>query len=530
MRRNLSGFFYKKLKPIWIVFSILLFLFFSYFNLQNNINTTQIKVYNHANMIISKLDELIRSVYMDIGLPSYTKKNLDCERDFMPFLHHIILNHPRISGIAILDPQRHLICSTFSNHESFYLKNSQSLPAINGPLRIDNFDNPIFSLKKKVNNYTVEVIITQPIFLNTLQTKLAFSGVQEISLYNELTNKMLLAMEPKIDYYWTSDAIFNYIFNDFNKTFLIRAHSTTIPGVSVRVGHQCLVTVNSFLISEFLLLLDILVFAISSYYLLKNALKLHASLLWSIKKALKNDRFFPVYQPLFNTELCRYSGVEVLLRWKTNTNEIIMPDYFIQEAEDTGLIIPITVRIIESTFLDLQQMVKSDPLFHVSFNLCALHFTDANFFNDFYSLIEKFKIPPNQVLLEITERELLDQENTVYLERMLELRKIGYSLAIDDYGTGHASINYLQAYPFNYLKIDKLFIKAIGTKAITESLNDAIIDLAKRINLIIIAEGVETKEQVDYLLKNKIQLLQGWYFSKELNAENLRHLLQGGKK
>ena len=82
---------------------------------------------------------------------------------------------------------------------------------------------------------------------------------------------------------------------------------------------------------------------------------------------------------------------------------------------------------------------------------------------------------------------------------MRELRQLGFSLAVDDYGTGHASISYLHDFPFNYLKIDKLFIQAIGTKAITESLNDVIIDMAKRLNLIIIAEGVETEEQVNYL-------------------------------
>ena len=110
---------------------------------------------------------------------------------------------------------------------------------------------------------------------------------------------------------------------------------------------------------------------------------------------------------------------------------------------------------------------------------------------------------------------------------MQELRQAGFSLAVDDYGTGHASISYLHNFPFNYLKIDKLFIQAIGTKAITESLNDVIISMAKRLDLVIIAEGVETEEQVNYLSENGVRFLQGWYFSKALPIEILTSLLQG---
>lgn len=102
---------------------------------------------------------------------------------------------------------------------------------------------------------------------------------------------------------------------------------------------------------------------------------------------------------------------------------------------------------------------------------------------------------------------------------MLELREAGYSLAIDDYGTGHSSISYLQYYPFNFIKIDKIFIQAIGTKAITETLNDAIINLAK-INLTIIAEGVETKEQVNYLLENDVHFYKDGIFRKHFQLTN----------
>lgn len=278
------------------------------------------------------------------------------------------------------------------------------------------------------------------------------------------------------------------------------------------------------------LFIDIFVISYFSYFLLQNLLRRYYFLDWSIKKAIKNKQFYPIYQPLFNTQLNDYSGAEVLLRWKDNDDVIIMPDFFITEAERTGLIIPITLQIIDIALNEIQNILHTQPHFLLSFNIGALHFIDSSFFNQFYQLLDNYKISSKQILLEITERDLLDINNKIYIKKMQELREKGFSLAVDDYGTGHASISYLQYFPFNYLKIDKLFIHAIGTKAITESLNDAIIDLAKKINLIIIAEGVETREQVNYLLKNEIQFLQGWHFSKALSIEQLKSLLQGEKK
>ncbi len=175
-------------------------------------------------------------------------------------------------------------------------------------------------------------------------------------------------------------------------------------------------------------------------------------------------------------------------------------------------------------------ILKKYPYFHLGFNLSALHFTDSSFFSGFNKLKEQYSISPNQIIFEITERDLLDKNDLIFIGKMQELRTEGYSLAVDDYGTGHASISYLHNFPFNYLKIDKLFIQAIGTKAITESLNDAIIQMAKDLNLIIIAEGVETEEQVKYLCENGVRYLQGWYFHKALSAPELSNLLGGEKE
>jgi len=108
---------------------------------------------------------------------------------------------------------------------------------------------------------------------------------------------------------------------------------------------------------------------------------------------------------------------------------------------------------------------------------------------------------------------------------MNDLRAAGFLLAVDDFGTGHASISYLQHFPFNYLKIDQLFISAIGTGAITEVLNKSIIQMAKNLKLHIIAEGVETAVQIDFLQAHDVSLMQGWYFAPAMPIEQLLDFL-----
>lgn len=310
----------------------------------------------------------------------------------------------------------------------------------------------------------------------------------------------------------------HFLFWIISTCFLLISYSYLWSIVSEHFFHQLIV------FGAFVLLISLFF-----YYFLNTVLTAENSLRFILKKALKNKEFYPVYQPIYNTHHKDYLGVEVLLRWRTRNEEILMPDLFIREAEETGLIIPISLHIMEIAFQELYPILNKNPLFHTAFNISALHFTDPDFFNSFYKMIAQYHINPQQILLEITERDLLEKNNEVFVNQMQKLRHLNISLAIDDYGIGYSSITYLQFYPFNFLKIDKLFIQAIGTKAITESLNDAIIDLAKRVGLIVIAEGVETQEQVDYLLKNQIPWLQGWYFSKALSIKQLKQLLAKGE-
>ncbi|MCE0723857.1 EAL domain-containing protein [Legionella resiliens] len=521
----MTFFVYKQFKLFWIFFTIFLLFIFSYINWHNNVKNSFILVTEVSNKLAYNLDNFINVILQDLHqIPSYQKETLTCKDNFLPFLQYMIINHAQISGLAIRDKKHQIICSTLPHNQTFLL--SQDIHrTIIGPLKIAMFNHPVIAIQKKIGDYQVEIIIMTSTLENILNVP---ENTQRIITLYDINQKKEIIQIGKIEGASWIDKLFLDSSYPFRKIFAT-AKLNSLNGVLLTVTEPDQTIINNLWHNQILVLLYVLVFSTFLYFLIRNLFNRYYSLHGAMKQAIRSGQFYPVYQPLFDAKSNSCSGAEVLLRWQDNQDEIIMPDLFIEEAENTGLIVPITLQIIETAFKEAKNILKTKPTFYLSFNICALHFTDDNFFPRFYKLVRHYSVSPKQILLEITERYLLDMNDEIYINRMQELRNAGYSLAIDDYGTGHSSISYLQYYPFNYLKIDKIFIHAIGTKAITETLNDAIIHLAKKINLTIIAEGVETKEQVNYLLQNEVQFLQGWYFSKALHIEQLIELLKGEK-
>lgn len=525
--KNLLFLIYRQFKLLWILFAFFSFLILSYINWYNNDIQSSILASKVANKLTNDIDNFINSIFRDINKLLIDKKQHITNKEMIvSSLQHININHPRVSGIAIWDPINQIVYSTLPHNKSFLL-NIDPNHVFVGPITSAWFVHPIYVIQRKIDHFQAEVIIMSSILENILSSP-EYSNYT-IVLHDENRKKAIITMEQKEKFPWLDNTLLQ-IKSLLFPQLVVSTRLNSISGIVITVVENRQNIIRSFWYKEILLALDILVLSILLYFVSKKTFNKYYSLHGAIKKAIKKEQFYPVYQPLFDAKKNVYSGAEVLLRWKYYHDTIIMPDLFIQEAEDTGLIIPITLQIVETVFKETKEILYDFSSFHLAFNLCAYHFTDALFFDQFYKLVDQYSISPNQILLEITERYLLDVNDKSFIKKMLELREAGYSLAIDDYGTGHSSISYLQYYPFNFIKIDKIFIQAIGTKAITETLNDAIINLAKKINLTIIAEGVETKEQVNYLLENDVHFLQGWHFSKALSIDQLTNLLKGEKK
>lgn len=233
--------------------------------------------------------------------------------------------------------------------------------------------------------------------------------------------------------------------------------------------------------------------------------------------AVRNREFIVHYQPIIELETGICVGAEALVRWRRPDGSLVQPDLFVPLAEESGLIMPITDQIIDVVILDMKALLVTDRSLHIAVNLCADDIKTGRILSFIQTALAPTGIRPQQIWLEATERGFIDINPA--RETIIQARKLGHSVAIDDFGTGYSSLQYLQGLPLDALKIDKSFIDTIGRNTATSSVTSHIIDMAKTLNLFIVAEGVETREQFDYLLDHGVHFGQGWFFAKPLPAK-----------
>ncbi len=232
--------------------------------------------------------------------------------------------------------------------------------------------------------------------------------------------------------------------------------------------------------------------------------------------AVKKREFTVVYQPTIELGTGKCVGAEALARWKRPDGLIVKPDQFIPLAEDSGLIRQITDQVIESVVSDLGPLLLSDRSMHISVNISTQDFETGRVLDVVDRAAAAAKIEPPQIWLEITERGFLKKDSARAM--IVRARESGHLVAIDDFGTGYSSLSYLQELPLDVLKIDKAFVDTIGTDSATSNVCPHIIDMAKTLGLKIIAEGVETQFQADYLNERAVEYAQGYLYSQPLSA------------
>jgi sensor c-di-GMP phosphodiesterase-like protein len=243
-------------------------------------------------------------------------------------------------------------------------------------------------------------------------------------------------------------------------------------------------------------------------------LRRRLSFLGELKIAVARHEFIVYYQPIieFKSGVC--IGAEALVRWKKPDGTMVRPDLFIPLAESSGLIQDITDQMIDSVVANMKNILCADRNLHISINVSVVDFNSERIFKKLETTIKGTGIEPQQLWLEITERGFIDFEAT--RNSLQDAHKVGYVIVMDDFGTGYSSLSYLKELPIDVLKIDKYFIGSLNTDSVTSNVTEHIINLAKELNLKIIAEGVETPEQADYLKKRQVDFAQGWLYSKAL--------------
>lgn len=240
----------------------------------------------------------------------------------------------------------------------------------------------------------------------------------------------------------------------------------------------------------------------------------------SLRRAIDNDEIRLYYQPQIDIKTGQIKGVEALIRWFHPERGIIMPSEFIPLAEETGLIILLDQWVLRTACRQQKKwQEKGLPPIRVSVNLSSQQFASEDLVTSVTKILEETNIDPRLLDLEITETMTMDVEYTI--ETLRRLHELGVQISIDDFGTGYSSLNYLKKFSIDRLKIDQTFVRDILSDSNDADIVGTIIAMAHNLGLEVVAEGVETKEQLRFLQYQKCNEVQGYYFSEPIPPEEI---------
>jgi diguanylate cyclase (GGDEF)-like protein/PAS domain S-box-containing protein len=243
-----------------------------------------------------------------------------------------------------------------------------------------------------------------------------------------------------------------------------------------------------------------------------------------LRSAIETGELFLLYQPIVNLESEAIVGLEALVRWQHPTRGTLSPGVFIELAEQTGLIVPLGRWVLREACRQLAAWDAAgldSP--KMSVNLSARQLGDGQLMEDIIGALSTYDIKPDRLCIEVTESLLID-ETEFTMERLRDIHTVGVALAVDDFGTGYSSLSYLRRYPFDRLKIDRAFVQALGEGASRErdlEIVRAIVDLASRLDVDVVAEGIETDTEWQLLRSLGCGLGQGFFFSRPVPPEEI---------
>jgi len=244
-----------------------------------------------------------------------------------------------------------------------------------------------------------------------------------------------------------------------------------------------------------------------------------------LERALRQGEFVPYYQPIVDITNGRLRGAEVLMRWKKSDGTELPPAAFIPLAESSGLVVAMTRSVMNHVIQEMGLAYSMRPKLKLGFNMSAEHFSSETIVRDIRKIFERSPIRYSQIFLEVTERQPLENLNRT--RRVIAtLQDLGVRVAIDDVGAGHGGLSYILKLGADIIKIDKMFVDALGSDNHSSTIIETLVDLAESMRMDIIAEGVETFEQVVALRERGIRTAQGYVFAPPLPGSSFLKLVE----
>lgn len=239
---------------------------------------------------------------------------------------------------------------------------------------------------------------------------------------------------------------------------------------------------------------------------------------FDLSGALARSELFLEYQPIVELHSGLIYGAEALVRWNAQGERILMPDAFVSYAESTGLIVPVGQRVLELACNQLRQWQTDFPSFTMAVNVSVVQLMHREFASAVVACLDAFSIDASKLKIEITETSKIEDLSSVR-DQLAELERRGISLILDDFGTGYSSLSHLASLPVDGLKIDRSFTKNLLENAASQSIVTHMIALARDLGLSVVVEGVESREQAEWLSRFPDIAAQGRYYSMPVGAD-----------
>ncbi len=467
---------------------------------QHSVNTITTKNQNAARAAVNAIREIVEKS------PSL------CTPTFINNVQKQIIANHKLAQIIVENKDRVQYCDGF-NSETKYSLFSRELPVLDGDetvsiVKISGSQTPLLKISKQIGEdkfisafvyVSAELagIIPQNIIKDSYVRINITDGTQIISKGNAIID---FRSEGKHE---------NIIVTSVANWFPIDAR-LVVSFDAVKAGFADLYTV----LTLAALLIGIGFFLTALYF--AKSLSLPTI---DLDRAIAKGEFKPFYQPVVNLKTGRLVGCEVLVRWVKKDGSVVSPGFFIDLAENSGLAVPMTISLMKQVRKDLGELCKEMPELKIGINLFEGHFRNCDIVEDVKSIFADSGILFSQLVFEITERKPLTNQKAVD-SVVGGLRSLGCKLALDDAGTGHSNLTYMQRLGVDIIKIDRVFVNMIVPEEDTTPILDGLISMAFDLDAEIIAEGVETEEQAIYLRSRGVVQAQGFLFAPALKKES----------